>query len=159
MQEAPEDQQDDTTGGASPASSFIFHIPGAFPRDESPFDQPKRDPNPACCRRYGRGGRCWLEARKSRTPGELSRGVVSDSDSEDEHEDYYNVDAMKYFEFRCWLNARTRPDGISSERRTWSSGDQSGIMARRESNTGPRPPSAQQQQAAGAGGGTGSGGG
>lgn len=90
-------------------------IPGAFPLDPMDIDTyelPVRNPAPACRLRYGRGGRCHLEARKKRTRGFIQSGVISDSDSdEDDGPEYYAPSDHIIFEYRCALNSRARPEG------------------------------------------------
>ena len=126
---------------------FIFHIPGAFPVDDEPVVPMKRDPTPACRLRYGRGGRCYLEARRKRPFGQISAGVVSDSDSDEEGEDYYPVDPQKVFDYRCATNMRTRPEATPGHR-SWPSGDLSAMVAAAQA-TGSHPPNLQQQASGG----------
>jgi enhancer of polycomb-like protein len=131
MADAPVIKEEDTVGGASlrDEPSFVFHIPGAFPMDDEPVMAMKRDSAPACRLRYGRGGRCFLETRRKRPYGLISSGVVSDSDSEDEYEDYYPVDSSKIFDYRVLSNLRNKPEGMAGERRQHPSGDQSALVA------------------------------
>lgn len=129
----------DAMAGAEPQFSFFFPPPcsvdGYFD-DTTTFA--KRDGHPTARLRRGRGGRLHLEMRKARPKGLVARGVVSDSDSDDEVEDYFPVSDAKTFDYRCALNSRARPgpEGMG-ERRQWPSGDQTAMMA-----------GAQQQQAA-----------
>lgn len=87
--------------------------------------------NPSVRLRYGRGGRLHLEVRKQKRRGLLNRGVVSDSDSDSDAEDYHPVSDSKTFDYRCALNGRAqqRPEGVPAERRQWPSGDQTAMMA------------------------------
>lgn len=138
----PADEQDaQATGGAEPEDPpFVFHVPGAYPLSDAsppPEEPSKRQPHAACRLRYGRGGRCYLESRKRKAQGQLSRGVVSDSDSDDDDvPEYYPVPERITFEYRAALNNRpTRPDGMQQQQsggphhqRQWGgSGDQSGM--------------------------------
>ena len=146
MTDQPPIKEDDAVAGASAdydEPEFIFHIPGAFPQDDEPV---KRDAAPVCRLRYGRGGRCFLESRRKRSFGSISKGVVSDSDSEEEGEDYFPVSQRKIFDYRCLTNIRSRPDGMSGERRQWSSGDQSAMAAGAQQASGSQPPPSLQQQ-------------
>lgn len=106
-QEAP------VKAGASPEPEFIIRsMPGAWPREASPFDAPmQREPTPACRLRRGRGGIMHLEARKQRQPG-LCRTVVTDSDDSDEEmDDWFAVSDAKIFDYRTALNGSVRrPD-------------------------------------------------
>ena len=98
MQDQPPIKEEDAVAGATPEPDFVFHIPGAYPTDVEPYEPIKRDPAPACRLRYGRGGRCYLEARQKRQFGLISTGVVSDSESEEEGEDYFPVSSRKIFD-------------------------------------------------------------
>ncbi len=121
-------QEEDAALGAESDTEpeFIFHIPGAYPIDEDMALDNKRDAAPACRLRYGRGGRCYLETRRKRPFGMISRGVVSDSESDEEHDDFYQVDQRKVFDYRVLTNVRSsRPDGSSGDRRHQISGEQS----------------------------------
>lgn len=142
--------EDAVTGAvAEVKSDFVFHIPGAYPTDEEPLVSVKRDPTPACRLRYGRGGRCHLEAQRKRRFGLISSGVVSDSDSDDEQEDYFLVDPRKVFDYRVITNMRSRPEGMSGERRHHPSGDQSAMIAAAQQSSGSQVPSLQLQASAG----------
>ncbi|KAK5167546.1 Enhancer of polycomb-like protein 1 [Saxophila tyrrhenica] len=149
MTDRPAIKEEDATAGApvfNHEPEFVFHIPGAYPADEELVAPIKRDPAPACRLRYGRGGRCYLEARRKRPLGVISSGVVSDSDSDDEMEDYYPVDSQKVFEFRVSTNVRSRPEGMGGERRHHPSGDQSSMAV---SASGGQSRTLQQQASAG----------
>lgn len=111
----------------------IFHIPGAYPESDIESDQENlgRFAHPACRLRIGRGGRCFLESRKRKPYGQLSRGVVSDSESDDDEPDYFSVSDQKTFDYRAALNNRpTRPDMQQTQQpaghghQRWASGDQ-----------------------------------
>ena len=148
MQDQPPIKEEDAVSGASPEPDFVFHIPGAFPVDDETAAPVKRDPAPACRLRYGRGGRCHLEAKRKRPFGLISTGVVSDSDSDEEGEVYYPVDPQKVFDWRCSSSMpRPRPEGVS-ERRHWSSGDQSAMVAAAQAG-GSHPPSLPRQASGG----------
>ena len=131
--------------------NFTFSVIPAYPMDNhfgeaGLFTEPvKRSANPACRLRYGRGGRCHLEMRKRKARGAISCGVVSDSETDDEVEEYYPVSDRMKFEYRCALNSRARPDGMTGERRQWPSGDQSALVAASQAASG------QQQQLNGEG--------
>ena len=129
MQDQPPIKEEDAVPGATAEPDFIFHMPGMYPiDDEEPLTQAKRDPAPACRLRYGRGGRCFLEAKRKRSRALISTGVVSDSESdEDDGADYFPVDPQKVFDYRCAVNSRPRPEGMSAERRHGGSGDQSNM--------------------------------
>ena len=131
MTDQPVVEQEDTVADATIADdsgpNFILHIPGAWPEDDEPLYQVKRDAAPACRLRYGRGGRCHLETRKKRPIGLISSGVVSDSDSEEEVNDYFPVNAGKIFDYRVNMNVRARPEAMAGERRQHPSGDQSAM--------------------------------
>jgi enhancer of polycomb-like protein len=116
----------DAVAGAEAEYRFSFSLPPTYPMDTYYGDDgtfAKRFGNPSCRIRYGRGGRLHLETKKSRPRGAISRGVVSDSESDDDIEDYYAVSETKAFDYRCALNARPRADGGRP------SGDQTAIMA------------------------------
>ncbi|SMR57022.1 unnamed protein product [Zymoseptoria tritici ST99CH_1E4] len=118
--------QGEATCEAEAQFRFTFSVPPPSSM-ETYFGEPslfgKDLVNPSCRLRYGRGGRVHLEARRPRPRGALSRGVVSDSDSDDEMEEYYPVSEAKTFDYRCALNSRARPEGGRP------SGDQAAIMA------------------------------
>ncbi|KAK5134878.1 hypothetical protein LTR08_005968 [Meristemomyces frigidus] len=135
----------EATAGASAYEPDLFHIPhipGAYPlSDEEQSDNPfpsKRDTARRCRLRYGRGGRCYLESRKRRPQVQISRGVVSDADSDDEDADggaeYYPVSEQMIFEYRASLNSRQpgRPEAAAAAgseqrgQRPWSSGEPGG---------------------------------
>ena len=142
----------DVVAGARPEPEFIFHIPGAFPMDDEPFVPVKRDAAPPCRLRYGRGGRCWLEARRKRPRALISTGVVSDSDSDEEDgPDFFSVDPQKIFDYRSLINSRARPESMAGERRPWPSGDQS-ALAGASGGGGQQPPQLQQQTSVGSNG-------
>ncbi|TKA76585.1 hypothetical protein B0A55_04051 [Friedmanniomyces simplex] len=114
----------------------VFHIPGAYPlSDDEASDDDAAEPSgyPACRLRYGRGGRCYLETRKRRPYGQLSRGVVSDSDSDEDYgPGYFPVSERITFDYRAALNNRpTRPDGMLVQQQSshgrWASGDQASM--------------------------------
>lgn len=152
MQDQSPVKEQDAVAGAIPEPQFIFHIPGAYPMDDEVFPQVKRDAAPACRLRYGRGGRCWLDARRKRPRALISTGVVSDSDSdEDDGPPFFPVDPQKVFDYRCLVNNRARPEGMTGERRHWPSGDQS-AMAGAPGTSGQQPPQLQQQVSAGSNG-------
>lgn len=106
-------QEPQVRAGASPDPEIVIRsMPGAWPKDSSPFDSPvKRDPAPACRLRRGRGGIMHLEARKQQLPG-LCRMVVTDSDDSDEEmDDWFAVSDAKIFDYRTALNGSVRrPD-------------------------------------------------
>lgn len=148
MTDQPQIKEEDAVAGATFEfePEHIFHIPGAYPVDDEPVE---RDPAPACRLRYGRGGRCYLEAKRKRPFGIVSSGVVSDSDSDDEGEDYYPVSPRKIFDYRCATNVRSsQPSGITGERRHWPSGDQSAMAAGAQSS-GSQPPGLPRQASGG----------
>ena len=150
MQDQPPIKEEDAVAGASPEPDFIFHIPGAYPTDDEPLAPVKRDPAPACRLRYGRGGRCFLEARRKRPFGFISSGVVSDSDSDEEGDDYYPVDPQKVFDYRCAANIRSRPEAMGDRGHYRShSGDQSAMAAGAQTGGGGHPPGLRQQASAG----------
>ncbi|KAK0259376.1 Enhancer of polycomb-like protein 1 [Friedmanniomyces endolithicus] len=115
----------------------VFHIPGAYPLsdvEDGSDAAAERSSYPACRLRYGRGGRCYLETRKRRPFGQLSRGVVSDSESdEDNGPEYFPVAERITFDYRAALNKQTRPDGLLVQQHSshgrWPSGDQASIMS------------------------------
>ena len=148
MTDSQPTRDDDAVAGATWEPDLVFHIPGAFPNDEEPFAPTKRNPAPACRLRLGRGGRYHLEAKRERPRGLISTGVVSDSESDEEVEDYYPVESMKIFDYRCAANKRSQPEGMMGERRQWSSGDQAG-MAVQPGSSGQPPPTLAQQSSAG----------
>jgi len=151
MQDQSPTKETDVVAGADaiPEPEFVFHIPGAFPIDEDPFPMAKREAAPACRLRYGRGGRCWLEARRKRPRALISRGVVSDSESDEEDgPNFFPVKSQTIFDYRCGLNPRGRPDGASSERRQLVNGEQSATA----SGGGQQPVPLQQQVSAGSNG-------
>lgn len=129
MTDQPTAKEDDVMADAAFELESIFHIPGAYPSDDEPSLQLKREAAPACRLRYGRGGRCFLESRRKRPFGLISSGVVSDSDSDEDGEDFYPVDQQKIFEYRCGANLRgLRPEAMSGHRHS-ASGDQSALAA------------------------------
>ncbi|KAK0831899.1 Enhancer of polycomb-like protein 1 [Friedmanniomyces endolithicus] len=115
----------------------VFHIPGAYPLSDVEGGSDvaaERSGYPACRLRYGRGGRCYLETRKRRPFGQLSRGVVSDSESdEDNGPEYFPVAERITFDYRAALNKQTRPDGLLVQQHSshgrWPSGDQASMMS------------------------------
>lgn len=122
----------DAVAGAEP--TFNVFIPPPWLDNSAEDDEPdmkrvKLDAAPACRLRYGRGGRVHLEMRKQKPKGVLSRGVVSDSDSDDDEVDYFPVPDPKTFDYRSMLNSRARsgPEGV--ERRQFPSGDQTAMIA------------------------------
>lgn len=125
-------KEEDVTAGAAaptPEPETIFYAPDPYPQEPKPFKIVKRDAAPVCRLRLGRGGRYHLEARKQRLHG-LNRGVISDSESEDEDmPDFHPVPESKIFDYRCAVNSRARPESMAGERRQWSSGDQSAMTA------------------------------
>ncbi|KAK4957354.1 Enhancer of polycomb-like protein 1 [Elasticomyces elasticus] len=131
-----EDAEQAIAGAAVFEPHTIFHIPGSYPLSDDEADEDSavdRAGYPACRLRYGRGGRCYLEPRKRRPYGQLGRGVISDSDSdEDCGPDYYPVSERITFDYRAALNNRpTRPDGMPQQQSghgRWASGDQSSMM-------------------------------
>ena len=148
MQDQPAPEEKDVVAGATPEPEFIFHIPGAYPIEHEVYET-KREAHPACRLRYGRGGRCFLESRKRKAIGHISRGVVSDSDSDDDDgPDYYPVSERITFEYRVSaLRDRDRPESMRGERRQWPSGDQTAIAgAAAAAATHGHPPPALQQQ-------------
>lgn len=103
-------QEPHVRAGASPDPEIIVRtMPGAWPKEMSPFDSPvKRDAAPACRLRRGRGGIMHLEARKQRLPG-LCRMVVTDSDDSDEEmDDWFAVSDAKIFDYRTALSGSAR---------------------------------------------------
>ncbi|KAK4569743.1 Enhancer of polycomb-like protein 1 [Recurvomyces mirabilis] len=136
---------DQNMAGAEPESPpFIFHIPGSFPLSdvESEDEESQRSAHPACRLRVGRGGRCHLEARKRRPYGQLSRGVVSDSESDDDDgPDYFPLSERITFDYRSALNNRpTRPElphqQSSGSHQRWASGDQSALVGGQPGSSG-----------------------
>lgn len=147
MQDAAPIREEDASAGALPEPEFVFHIPGAYPQDEELYVEPKRDPTPLCRLRYGRGGRCWLEARRKRPYALISRGVVSDSESDDdEPAEFFPIDQHKVFDLRVgFMTGRVaRPESMGGERRGWSSGDQAAVAG--ASGQQQQASQAQQQQ-------------
>jgi enhancer of polycomb-like protein len=116
-------EQDATTGAEEFRLSFT--VAPQYPTNYSAYDGmcSKGYDAPFCRIRQGRGGRLHLEMRKPRVRGAISRGVVSDSESDDDSVDYYPVSEGKAFDYRCALNSRTRPEGGRP------SGDQTAMMA------------------------------
>lgn len=103
-------QEPQVRAGASPDPEIIVRtMPGAWPKEMSPFDSPvKRDAAPACRLRRGRGGIMHLEAKKQRLPG-LCRMVVTDSDDSDEEmDDWFAVSDAKIFDYRIAMNSGVR---------------------------------------------------
>lgn len=103
-------QESQVRAGASPEPEFIIRsMPGAWPKEMSPFESPvKREAAPACRLRRGRGGIMHLEARKQKLPG-LCRMVVTDSDDSDEEmDDWFAVSDAKIFDYRTALNGSVR---------------------------------------------------
>lgn len=153
MQDGPAiKQEEDAVAGATPEPDFIFHIPGAFPMDQEPLDEVKRGPTPACRLRYGRGGRCFLEARRKQGRALISTGVVSDSESDEEDDaTFFPVDPQKVFDYRCAVNItnRSRPEGMTGERRHHGSGDQSSMAV---PSGGQQSPNLQRQTSGGSAG-------
>lgn len=132
------EESEQATAGAEPQEPLaVFHIPGAYPLSDIEVDDDEdheRSGYPACRLRYGRGGRCYLESRKRRPYGQLGRGVVSDSESdEDCGPEYFPVSERITFDYRAALNNRpTRPDGMPQQQSShgrWASGEQSSMMA------------------------------
>ena len=66
----------------------------------------------------------------------ISSGVVSDSDSEDEYEDYFPVDSGKIFDYRVLSNMRTRPENTPGQHKQHPSGDQSAMVAAAQQASG-----------------------
>lgn len=143
MKDQPPLVEKDASAGAAPDSPFLFHIPGAYPLSEDEYEPVKREAAPVCRLRYGRGGRCFLEARRKRKHAYISRGVVSDSDSDEEDESYFEVKADKVFDYRVWLNSR-------STHQQRPSGDQTAIMQGMHGQQ--HPPGLTQQASAGSNG-------
>lgn len=73
------------------------------------YEDIKRLSNPPCRIRIGRGGRRHLECRRQKPVPSIARGVVSDSDSEDDMPSFYQVPEKIQFEYRTALNSRLRP--------------------------------------------------
>ncbi|EME43328.1 hypothetical protein DOTSEDRAFT_72667 [Dothistroma septosporum NZE10] len=122
----------DAVAGAEP--TFNMFVPPPWHESLVDHGEPdakriKLDIAPACRLRYGRGGRLHLEMRKQKPLGVLSRGVVSDSDSDDDETDFFDVPGPKAFDYRSMLNSRARsgPEGV--ERRQFPSGDQTAMIA------------------------------
>jgi len=150
MQDVEEEK--DAVGGAGPEPEFIFHIPGAYPVEPEEHEV-KREAHPACRLRYGRGGRCHLESRKRKARGYISRGVVSDTDSdEDDGPVYFPISDRIVFEYRAALNNRSRPEGSTGERRQLSSADQGATAGAVGGNGHPSPSLVQRQNSSGAAG-------
>ena len=110
-------------------------------RFASPVPEKPAQDGPAYRRRYGRGGRLYIEERWPRkTPFVASNGVVYDSDGESEDEsvmypvDYYDTLSLNY---RASLLSSRRTDqvGEQSIRRASSSG-QDVVMANGQSTAG-----------------------
>lgn len=116
----------DTEAGAE-EYQFSFSVPSpSYPMDTYPGDGgvfAKQFAAPLCRIRRGRGGRMHLETKRHRPRAAIARGVVSDSESDDDIEDYYPVSEAKAFDYRCALNNRPRSDSSRP------SGDQATIMA------------------------------
>jgi enhancer of polycomb-like protein len=103
-------QEPQMKAGASPEPEIVIRtMPGAWPKELSPFGSSvNREATPACRLRRGRGGIMHLEARKQRLPG-LCRMVVTDSDDSDEEmDDYFAVSDAKIFDYRTALNGSVR---------------------------------------------------
>lgn len=145
------DIEKDATAGAALNSPFLFHIPGAYPMSEDEYEPVKRAAAPVCRLRYGRGGRCFLEARRKRKHAYISRGVVSDSESDEEDEPYFEVKEDKVFDYRVWLNSRSaRPDDQQARgHHSRPSGDHSAMM---QGIAGQLPPGLARQASAGSNG-------
>lgn len=121
-------QEQPVRAGASPEPEFIIRsMPGAWPREASPFNPPvKRDAAPACRLRRGRGGIMHLEARKQRQP-DLCRTVVTDSDDSDEEmDDWFAVSDAKVFDYRTALNSSVRRPDTGNHRPSLSGGSGGG---------------------------------
>nr|POE56560.1 enhancer of polycomb-like protein 1 [Quercus suber] len=111
----------------TPEPDTIFYAPDLHPDVPRPYKILKRDAAPICRIRIGRGGRHHLEARKQRHCN-FDRGVISDGESDDDDgPEYHPVPESKIFDYRCAVNSRARPEGMKGDRRTGSSGDQSGM--------------------------------
>lgn len=128
MKDAPRPDAEIGAVSGAEREPEIFAIPGAWPESEDEHDL---DSFPAVRLRIGRGGRRWLETRKRKPRGQLSSGVVSDDDSDDDYApDYFPVPERITFEYRAALNNRptARPEGPSSEQRQrqWSGDQQQG---------------------------------
>jgi len=95
-----------TTAGASLEPDYrIWSMPGAWPREASPFAAPViREPTPACRLRKGRGGIMHLEARKRRAPGLCETVVYDSDDSDDDTEDWFAVSDATIFDYRTALH-------------------------------------------------------
>lgn len=134
----PAEKEQDAVGGAE-QYHFTFMVPSpSYPVDTYPRDDKRLDGPPLCRIRRGRGGRMHLETKRNRMRGAISRGVVSDSESDDDVDDYYPVSEVKAFDYRCAMNNRPRSDGSRP------SGDQATIMAGAQAAV-----ASQAQQAAG----------
>ncbi|KAK4543138.1 hypothetical protein LTR36_005916 [Oleoguttula mirabilis] len=149
----PEAEADAQPGASFDEPDHIFHMPGTYPPSGAEaYDAPKRDAHPACRLRYGRGGRYYLESRKRKPRGQISSGVVSDSDSDDDYgPEYFPVSEHIIFDYRATLNSRpTRPEGVAGSeprQRPLSSGEQSAMAGA----GGHGHPAMQQVAAGGAG--------
>lgn len=132
MKEEPlfAEAETDAVAGAEEPEIQILHIPGSYPI--SPYQSPKRNAASACRLRRGRGGRCFLEARKRKRQYLIASAVISDSDSDDEDPgDVWPVSPNKVFDYRVHTNKNSsRPEDLSQRR----------------SLTGGSDPSMQQQQ-------------
>lgn len=116
--------EEDTKAGAE-QDFRIFNIPGAYPESDAE-KPPERDPNPACRLRYGRGGRCFLETRnKRRKLASFERGVVSDSDSDEEEGSvgFFGVPDRITFDYRVALTSRARTDPSLMSGRQYGNND------------------------------------
>ena len=110
-------------------------------RFASPLPEQSAQDGPAYRRRYGRGGRLYIEERWPRkTPVVASSGVVYDSEGESEDEsvvyplDYYDTLSLNYR--ASLLSSRTREQvGEHTVRRASSSGNDV-VMANGQSTAG-----------------------
>lgn len=139
----------DAAAGAEPQFTFFVPPPHSIEHyfgENRPFEMAAQDSKPAARLRWGRGGRLHLEARKPKRLGKMSRGVVSDSDSDDEEPEYHRVSDSKSFDYRCAMNTRARPEQRPS-------GDQTAMMAAaQQAQQQQQQAAAQQQVTAGNGG-------